>query len=58
MDTAKCKSCNAEIVWIKTNVSKPILVNADTYNGDEIYNSKLHTSHFATCPDANKWRRR
>jgi len=43
-----CRSCAARIVWIKTESGKNMPVNAE---GDP-------TSHFATCPDANRWRKK
>lgn len=66
---AVCKSCGAKIAWVRTPKGKlmpidvepekritleknpegpePLMVMVDTY-----------TSHFATCPDANKHRKR
>lgn len=41
----KCRSCGAEIVWDKhPKTGKPHPFNPDG------------TSHFATCPDAKRWR--
>lgn len=41
-----CKSCNAKIFWIKTESGRNMPVNVDTL-----------TSHFSTCPQAEKWRK-
>ena len=56
---SKCRSCGEEIVWLKTDSGKNIPVDADTVadKDAEIFDSKQMTSHFATCPDANKWRK-
>jgi len=45
-DLAVCKSCGAPIYWVKTKNGKRMPVNA-----------KRPTSHFATCPQANRWRK-
>jgi len=46
----RCKSCQARIVWLMT---------ADTVEADdETYEHGRHVSHFGTCPDADKWRRK
>ena len=54
----KCKSCGAEIVYLKTKNGKIIPINADTIQGKEtVYDHKIdHVSHFATCRDAGAWR--
>ena len=53
-----CKSCNKEIVWLKTKNGKYMPVNADTIQGKEtIYDYvKGHISHFSTCEDADQFR--
>ena len=54
----RCKSCNREIVCLKTKNGKNMPVNADTIQGKEtIYDHKVgHISHFVTCRDADKFR--
>ena len=57
----KCKSCGAEIEWIKTKAGKSMPVNAKamtviTEDGEVITNVRL--SHFSSCPDANGWRKK
>lgn len=42
---SRCRSCSALIVWCRTPAEKRAPVNPDG------------TSHFATCPDAARWRR-
>lgn len=54
---SKCKSCNAEIIWLKTAAGKNMPVDADTYHGEEQFDREKHQSHFATCPDADKFRK-
>lgn len=41
-----CRSCHAAIAWYITPTGKRAPVDRDG------------TSHFATCPDAQAWRRR
>jgi hypothetical protein len=45
-DEGLCRSCRAPILWCTTPAGKKAPVNRDG------------TSHFATCPEANSWRRR
>ena len=53
-----CRSCGAEIVWLKTVNGKNMPVDAETFEpGDELFEPKRHTSHFSTCPEADKHRR-
>jgi len=55
---SQCKSCNAEIVWLKTVSGRSIPVNADTCSSeDELFNVHRMTSHFATCNDPGRWRK-
>ena len=55
----RCKSCNREIVWLKTKNGKNMPVNADTIQGKEtIYDHRIgHVSHFSDCKDAEAWRK-
>ncbi len=57
--TRECRSCGSPIVWMKTAAGKNMPVDADTvYDPDvEIFDKDVHTSHFATCPDAVRHRR-
>ena len=43
---ARCRSCRAEVAWAVTPAGNRMPLNRDG------------TSHFATCPQANDWRRR
>lgn len=45
-DWAKCRSCAAAIWWVLTPKGKRMPVNPATDD-----------SHFATCPQANNWRK-
>lgn len=45
-ERATCRSCGAPIVWIVTRGGKRMPVDEGS-----------RESHFATCPDAAKWRR-
>lgn len=58
----KCKSCGASITWIKTKNGRVLRVmvfkNPSPSGLQPIINGKGYISHFATCPYANKYRRR
>lgn len=60
MKITYCKSCSAEIVWLVTSLNKMIPVDADSIDdhGAEVFDPDQMTSHFATCPDADKWRKK
>lgn len=71
MTPDRCRSCRARIHWARTAAGKamPIeersggnLVVETDLLGDAVVQvveagSGTHDSHFATCPDARKWRR-
>lgn len=66
---ARCNSCNAEIVWARTAAGKATPMQVDAKGtwvivdgvarqmeiGDE---GPFYVSHFATCPEASKWRKK
>lgn len=66
-----CRSCDARIVWMITNADKNMPVNADSVDELELtwtfpkgsmvskplFDPEQHESHFATCKDADSWRR-
>jgi hypothetical protein len=54
----RCSSCNAKIIWFKTEAGRWTPVNADTVEaGDEEFDPPRHVTHFATCPNANNHRK-
>jgi len=54
----KCRKCNAEIVFLRTATGKMMPVDANTVKpGDVNYEHHKHTSHFATCPEADRFRK-
>jgi len=59
MKTAKCRSCGAEIVWLKTSTGKSMPVDTESVVDEAatIFDPVQMTSHFATCPDAAKHRK-
>lgn len=42
---AACRSCGAPIAWVVTNAGKRAPIDPDG------------TNHFATCPQAESWRK-
>lgn len=66
-DVKKCKSCGAEIVWLKTCAGKNMPVNVPKFADGEIAHEAVTTalefnpyymiSHFSTCPNSNQHRR-
>ena len=64
MKIEHCRSCNAEIIWMKTSKGKTAPVNADSVDEEDrrdpntIFDPKKHMNHFATCPQSKQWRKR
>ena len=68
---ARCRSCNAPIVWMLTSSGKSIpvepsslsfgdqaLINELPRGGKLVFDAKRHKSHFARCPKANEHRKK
>jgi hypothetical protein len=60
MKIEHCRSCKAPVVWLKASTGKAMITNAETVkDGDVLFDMKAgHVSHWATCPDAAKWRKK
>jgi len=68
---AKCESCGEKIIWGKTKNDKWMPINFDSLTEADIrylqtvdaskhpilFRYGEHVSHYATCPDANKFRK-
>lgn len=68
---AKCRSCDAEIIWMITSTGKRIPADANDaarkaqqairdsagYGVSPTFVPKYHQSHFATCPNADDHRK-
>lgn len=61
---ATCKSCGAALLWVTSSLGKPVPLDAkpekrwvQDLNGRWGFRD-THTSHFATCPDADRFRRK
>lgn len=62
-----CKSCKKEIVFLETNSGSAIPVDLDSLTISEqswtighqkmFFDKSKHVTHFATCPDAKKFRK-
>lgn len=58
--TVQCRSCGADIVWFRTKAGKRMPVDEATTqptDREDQLDLERHTSHFATCPDADQHRR-
>ncbi len=53
----KCRGCGADVVWMGTRAGKKMLVDAETYHGELIYDHTKHRSHWGTCPEADRFRK-
>jgi len=54
-----CRSCGEEIVFVKTAAGKKMPIDADTWTeGEEYFEPRVHRSHFATCPQAEQFRKK
>ena len=65
MNIVRCRSCDEQIVWMRTSINKNIPVNADSVDKAELtyaeamldrygrkipmFNPQEHESHFSTC---------
>ena len=57
---ANCRSCGAEIIWLKTKAGKnmPVdLPHPGAIEADTVFDSDRHISHFARCPNADEHRK-
>ena len=59
MKISKCRSCNADIVWMKTFRGKNVPVNPESIVNQDaaLFDSRTMIAHFSTCPDADKFRK-
>lgn len=67
-DRGRCRSCGADVIWAKTAAGKLMPLDAEETLGKLVYQLDAvgrmvraegtgHESHFATCPQADQWRR-
>ena len=68
MSGARCRSCKAFIIWMKTAAGKNMPVDADSVpfklgadghpvDPPKLFDPETMTSHFATCPNADTHRK-
>lgn len=54
----RCRSCDQYIVFLSTSSGKSMPVDAESVSeGDEEFDPKVHTSHFATCDKPERFRK-
>lgn len=54
----RCRSCRAQIIFLRTAAGKQIPCDADTVEpADEDFDPERHMTHFRTCPNANQHRK-
>jgi len=54
-----CRSCNAEILFVETAKGHMMPVNyKPEFENDKEYDKTKHISHFSTCPEADKFRKK
>jgi len=66
MKKANCRSCKKEIVWVITEQGKNMPVDFHSYksqlakykDGKLLYDPNLHVSHFSSCSEAKRWRKK
>lgn len=59
LKTVPCKSCDEYIVFLEKENGGFMPVDADSVNEtDEFFDPVVHISHFATCPKADRHRRK
>ena len=56
---AECRSCGKLIAWYPTKSGKKCPVDMETVEDPKavLFDPKKMKSHFATCPQANNWRK-
>lgn len=55
-NVTKCKSCEKLITWLRTEKGKQMPVDGATK--DPVYNPRKHKSHWDTCTDADRFRKK
>lgn len=63
---AQCRSCGAEIVWLKTQAGKNMPVDRKRLDGgdaaEDVHRWKFdrdrHVSHFSSCPNGEQHRKK
>ncbi len=60
IENDRCKSCGADVIWITGAETRRYICNPRilTFITDEGTLARGRESHFSTCPDADKWRKR
>lgn len=63
-----CRSCGADIIWLKTAYGRNIPVDIPFLDTGDVENKSIETAikfdkgymhaHFETCPHADKWRKK
>lgn len=47
--TFECPKCSRPVVWIRTWRDRKVLVDADSYSGEDLFDSKKHRKHWDNC---------
>lgn len=56
--TCRGKDCDADVVWLVTRLGKWIAVNIGNVTADDDeFRYAYHVAHFATCPNADDFRK-
>ena len=54
-----CRSCGKAMIWMTTKLGKSMPIDAESYTaGDLEFDAAKHRSHFATCPNADRHRKK
>ena len=64
---SSCKSCGADVYWLKQIDGKDVIVDTDpvkvfvevaSEGPQRVYSLRIgYQSHFSSCPDAAQWRK-
>lgn len=59
-DICRGKDCGAKLIWLRTFRGGWIPVNADesVLELDQYFDHQRHKAHFATCPNAEDFRKK
>jgi hypothetical protein len=57
--TIQTCTCGAKFVWLKTREGRSMPVNfSDGIKDGDIFDHKVHVSHFSNCPKAGEFRKK
>jgi hypothetical protein len=47
---ATCNDCQGDVVWLPTKGGKKVLVDAESFHDETVFDRSIHKCHWDTCP--------